>query len=406
MARSYSVYKRMITDRLGKAAGVISDASLLEALNGTLDDLRNYVDFPEAKKTALLSPAMFSDVTVYTPPSDLYADRIIAMRPFTDLPAIRRDILLERNTGTEFDRNLRWEQWKGRFAIEYNQGIKILRLLGRPNSAAKNVLIHGCEGYNTDGTWVADTSGSDATNVATNQITFMEGAASVSFDVDVSQSGQNFSRIYVPDMNVKDVSGVTQGYLFIYVNIPTVTYVTSMDIVYCSDASATPGTKANYYTFNATTQFGGAAFVAGKNLIGIPLSSATQTGTVTTTSIRYVEAKLNYSASQADMSGVIIDGIYLRDGELSELQYYTNAVVQATGGGAYKQYFTATDDVTIFQPDTEMLFIDWAAQRISPNVKMLGSTKTMRDLAMDSLKMYMMNHPHEIPKTKKNWYYT
>lgn len=405
MARSYSVYKRMISDRLGKAAGVITDASLLEALNGTLDDLRNYVDFPEAKKTALLSPALFSDVTVYTPPSDLYTDRIIAMRPFTDLPAVRRDISLERNTGTEFDRNLRWEQWKGKFAIEYNQGVKTLRLLGRPNSKAQNVLIHACEGYNTDGTWVADTSGSDATNVASNQITFMEGAASVSFDVDVSQSVQNFARIYVPDMNVKDVSLVTQGYLFVYVNIPTATYVTSIDIIYGSDTGATPGTKANYYTFNATTQFGGAAFVSGKNLIGVPLSLATQTGTVTTTALRYVEAKLNYSASQADMSGVIIDGIYLRDGELSELQYYTQNVVQAATG-TYKQYFTLTDDVTIFQPDTEMLFIDWAAQRLAPNAKMLGSTKTMRDLAADTLKMYMANHPHEIPKVKKNWYYT
>lgn len=406
MARSYSVYKRMITDRLGKVAGVITDASLLEALNGTLDDLRNYVDFPEAKKTALLSPALFKDVTVYTPPSDLYADRIIAMRPFTDLPSIRRDISIEMNTGTEFDRNLRWEQWVGKFAIEYNQGVKTLRLLGRTSATAKNVLLHNCDSYDGDGTWTADTSGSDALNVATNSITFMEGSGSVSFDVDVSQSVQNFARVYNPSMNVKDITAATQPYLFAYVNIPDVTYVTGVEIAYGSDAAATPSTKANYRTFTATTQFGGRAFVTGKNIIGVPWSSSVETGTVDETSIRYVEAKLSYSASQVDATGVIIDGIFLRDGELSELQYYTNAVVQATGGGAFKQYFTATDDVTILQPDTEMLFVDWASQRIAPNVKMLGSTRTMRDLANESLRTYINNHPREIRKVKKNWYYT
>lgn len=405
MARSYSVYKRLITNRLGKAAGVITDGALMEALNGTLDDLRNYVDFPEAKKTALLSPALFKDVTAYTPPTDLYADRIIAMRPFTDLPSVRREIGIEMNTGTEFDRNLRWEQWVGKFAIEYNQGVKTLRLLGRTISTAKNILLHNCDTYNGDGTWTADTSGSDATNVQTNSVTFMEGSGSVSFDVDVSQSGQNFARIYNPSINIKDISAATQPYLFVYVNIPTVTYVTSVDVIYGSDTGATPSTKANYRTFNATTQFGGAAFVSGKNVIGIPLSSSTQTGTVDTDSISYLEFKLNYSASQADMSSVLIDGIYLRDGELAELQYYTNAVVQSSGG-TNKQYFTATDDVTIFQPDTEILFVDWASQRLAPDAKMLGSTRTMRELGAETLRTYIINHPREIRKVKKNWYYT
>ena len=404
MARSYSVLKRLVSDRLAKANGVLTDASFLENFNASLDELRTYVDFPEAKKTALLSPALFTDVTVYNPPSDLYTDSILAMRPFTEIPAERRNISIERNTVTEFDRNLRWNSWKGKFALEYNQGMKTLRLLGVMSSKAQNSMIHDCNTYDQNGTWIADTTGSDAANVQTNDLTFMEGSGSVSFEIDVSQSVNNFARIYNATMNLADESNLTSPYLFLYVYLPSVTDITSLTIVYGSDVSATPGTKTNYRTYTATAQFGGAAFVAGKNIIGLPRSGSVMTGTVDTDSIRYVEVTVTYSASQADMSGVLVDGIILRDGELAELQYYGANIIQ-TSGGTKQQYFVNVDDTSTLEPDTEILLVDWTAQRIAPNVKQMSGGQTLRSYALDEMERYKMRHPSERKKTKKNWYY-
>lgn len=403
MSRTKSQIKSAINSLLGKSAGTVSTTDFDAGMNLALDALQLEVDFPEGRKTALLSPAAFEDVTVYACPSDLRDDGIIDFRPFQEI-GVYRDQEWQRNTVNEFDRNLLDERSRPRFAIEHNNGTRKLRLLTNLSSSAKSILLHNCNSYNGNGTWTADTTNSDALAVSTDTVNFVEGSGAVSFNVDVSQSGNNRATIYNADLASVDVSGLSSNpYLFLWVYIPDVTYVTSVSGIYGSDSSATPSTKANYYTFTATTQFGGTALVSGKNLIGVALSSATETGSVTEATIRYVEVILNYSASQTDMTGVKVDGIFLRDPEFFEIRYPTYNIVQAAGG-TKKQYFTADDDTLLLNADGEVLYVNYTAGYLAPNVKSLGTGKTLGERAREMVALYKNRYPSERRLVQRNWY--
>lgn len=406
MARTSSQIKALINSKLGKAAGTISSSDFLAGMNLSLDALRLRVDFAETAKTANLSPASFTDVSVYAIPSDMLGDDILDIRPLVDIPSEVRNQNWDRNSNAEFTRNLLDERATPKYNIEYNNGSRTLRLLDTLSAQVKNTQLHSCDTYDGNGTWTADATTSDANTVATDSVNYFEGSGSVSFNATVAQSVNNKATIYNPGFATVDASNQSNSpYLFFYAYIPDVTYVTSLTFVYGSDTAATPATKANYYSFTATTQFDGSALQTGKNLIGVPRSGATQTGTVVNTTIKYLEFTVNYSASQANTTGFRLDGIYLRDGQLFEVRYRTQNIVQATGGGTKKQYFTLDDDVLLLNAEGEVLYIEFTAGYLAPNVKSPTSGQTLGEQADMSLARYSLYHPSDRKLMKRNWYY-
>lgn len=405
MARTFSQLKSLVNSKLGQAAGTLTESDFLAGLNLALDDIRLKVDFPETEKTASLSPALFQDVTWYTVPSDMYGDDVIDLRPLVQLPYSPRDQNWNRNTATEFTRNQLDVRVKPKYSIEYNNGVRQLRILANPNSTAKNYLLNNCDTYNGNGTWTADTTNSDANSVSTDTVNYFEGSGATKFNVTVAQSVNNRATVYNPDMAVVDISGLTNAYIFFWVYIPDVTNVTNVQIVYGSDASSTPATKANYYTFTATTQFDGTALVTGGNFIGLARSAATQTGTVDNTAVRYLEVVLNYGVAQTNMTGVSIDGIYFRDGELYEIRYRTQNIVQAAGGGTKKQYFTLDDDVLLLNAEGETVFVQYAAGYLAPNVKDLATGMPLLQMANQIITEYKERHPSLRRVAQRNWYF-
>lgn len=198
------------------------------------------------------------------------------------------------------------------------------------------------------GTWVADTTGSDATNVTQDNNEFLEGTASLNFDVDVSQSGNNLATIYNASANSADLSDYEDIASFIFeVYIPDVTNFSSITLSISSDTSSTPSTISNYLSATATTDIDGSAFVDGWNTVKIDWANMTKTSSPDYTAIVYYQFDFNYTGSQGDDTDFRIDNFRIVRPEKLKL-YYQSWNVGNDTNGADITAFSATTDVPYF----------------------------------------------------------
>ena len=203
------------------------------------------------------------------------------------------------------------------------------------------VDLHDCDTLANNGTWTADTSASDATNVELDEVEFNEGVGSISFDADVSQSANNRATIYNEDMSSVDLSDYNNISSIIFdIYLPATTNFSSVTAYWGSSSTA-------YWSGTATTDFNSNAFVAGWNTLKIDWSSASMTSTPDDTAIDYLRFDYNYAAGYSDTVGLRLDNVRIVRPEVLTL-FYQGAHVGKTTGGTKLYAFTATDDVPFY----------------------------------------------------------
>lgn len=228
------------------------------------------------------------------------------------------------------------EQW----AIDYKNNQWYLLLNYQSKYTPKQLASF--ESLNGDGgTWAADTTNSDATNVTIDSNTFTEGSASLNFDIDVSQSGNNKATISSTITSVDASEDENISYITFDIEIPDVTYISSITLRWGTDSS-------NYWSYSATSQHGGAALVSGVNTIAIPWASASVTATPDASDIAYVQFDVNYSASQLDDTDFRIDNLRIVKPETLTFHYTSSYIGTDTTGATQKSTFTATTDIPYF----------------------------------------------------------
>lgn len=226
------------------------------------------------------------------------------------------------------------------WAIELHDGDAYLVVNHRSKYNA--TLVSGCESL-TDGggTWVLDTTSSDATNLTIDSNEFKQGNASFNFDITVAQSGNNRATIQNTTLASMDLSSVNDlGTWIFWIYLPTVTYFTSATIYWGSSTS-------NYWSATATTDINGNAWVAGWNRVGIAWNGATATGTPNASAITYVRIDYNYGASQANDTDYRLDELTIVRPEKLTF-YYTSWYVGVDNTGTELVKFGATTDVPYF----------------------------------------------------------
>lgn len=191
------------------------------------------------------------------------------------------------------------------------------------------------------GTWVADTSNSDATNVTIDTNEFLQGAASLNFDVDVSQSGNDKATIQNTTLTALDLASLEDlGEWIFDVYLPDVTNFSSVTFYWGSDTS-------NYWSATNTTDIDGAAFVAGWNRIKVAWGDATKTSSPDVSEIDYIAFDFNYTGSQADDTDFRIDDLRIVRPEAMRF-YYLSWDVGTNNSGSAITSFTATTDIPFF----------------------------------------------------------
>jgi len=186
------------------------------------------------------------------------------------------------------------------------------------------------------GTWAADTTNSDATNVAANTDTYKQGAGSLSFDLDVSQSGNNRATISGTTSSFDLSAYLDHGYFIFWMYIPDSTYTSSVTLYWGSDSS-------NYWSVTATTDAEGNAIADGWNKFSFAWADATKTSSPDESAIDYIRIDLNYTGSQGDDTGYLIDDLMISEPETLTFYYLTQAIGTDTNGTNLYAYAATTD---------------------------------------------------------------
>ena len=187
------------------------------------------------------------------------------------------------------------------------------------------------------GTWEADTVSSDATNVQVDVNEYVEGGASLSFDIDVSQSGNNYAVVSNSSLNTLDLTANRDiGSWILEAYIPDNLTISSYTIYWGSDSS-------NYWSVTKTTDIDGEAFVDGWNTLKFDWQNATETGSPDVEAIEYMAIRVTYTGAQVDDTNFRLDNLRIVNPEKLTYHYVSWTVGSSSVGAPLTSYTAATD---------------------------------------------------------------
>ena len=241
------------------------------------------------------------------------------------------------------------------YTIEQRDGGQVLRV-NQPDIGT-STTVHEANDFDSNGTWEADATNSDALNVTTDSVVYQESSGSVKFDADVSQSANNRVTVTNDDMTAIDLSAYTRtGIIRFWLYVPDVTndtskYVTTVEFRWGSSSS-------NYWSLTVDKPANSAVFQDRWNLLQFDWRDATETGTVDETAINYLLVTVNYSASQADAVGFRINDINIYNPKEMKLVYFSNFTVAVTASLVWKARATATTDILLAPDIYKNVYVD------------------------------------------------
>lgn len=344
------VNKRIVDESGGTATtGIVASYA-----NEALRNIRRKWDLPSSKYVSQL--VVYDGVFAYPQPT--------GYKEFANLSyqQLMGDLLSHRYCiEPDFWRNLVSNQVSISDSRNGLERALLVNLNGQLNLA--NVNLHSCDTFNGNGTWVANTSTSDAATVATDTLYFREGSGSVKFNITVGQSVSDYAEISNSTMTAVDLSVVSVanvGTMFAWVYLPSSTAYTSFTMRWGSSDSA-------YYESTVTTQFSGATFVQGWNQLGFDWSTATTTGSPSNSAIDFLLFRATYAASFSSQTGLRIDQIIMRQKSLLNLHYYSDyLVIDGTTATAKETFTSATDISSYFNADPS--FVDWLLYQVLEDI--------------------------------------
>jgi hypothetical protein len=329
--RTLSSYKTQIGRSIReKTGGIVEGDDIMESLNRGIRALQTKYGVASTKSRATFP--VFSSVIEYPVESDFHHfEKLLKNGKAVEVDYLDASVFHDRSNTNDMAVDNVLED---RFLLFRGQG-------------AGSVVLNTCDTYDGNGTWAVT---GDAENIGTDEVNYETGSGSISFDVDVSDSGSDYAGITTSDMDAVDLTDyLNKGKVFLRVRLPSATYVSSVLVRWGSDSS-------NYYENSATTPYHGGAWRSGWNRVGINWFGATTTGTPDYENIDYMEVRVVYSASQTDMQGVNIDDVRFELGAGHDMHYYSTSMVK-TSANAYQQTFTADADSTLFtEEDDDVLY--------------------------------------------------
>lgn len=241
------------------------------------------------------------------------------------------------------------------------------------------------------GTWSLDATNGDGTNLTVDNNEFVQGSASLNFDIDVSQTGNDkviLSNTTLNEQNLSDYEDISSWIFNIY--IPDATYSTSFTLYWGSDTS-------NYWSATVTSDINGAAWATGWNTVMVNWADATKTSSPDVTSMNYVQIDYNYNASQADDTDYRIDDLRVVRPEKLKFHYLSWYVGTDTTGATDLFAFTATSDIPYFSGQYDQYIYPIAHKAASilfyPGLRLKNESDSEMQEAQATLKRLLRIHP-------------
>ena len=321
--------------RRDSTSSAIDANKKLRAVNMTLSQIHSYAHWKFTTRQA--------DIQVFTGDPDYNIVDTLGINDFKDVASLRyRDYGAVKFTNVDpnkFDLLNGKGSAEPLYSVEYRAGDPILRV--NTGDVGGTTLVSDTYDHDANGTWTANTSTSDATNVTTDTQYYREGSGSINFDLTVGQSVNNYGEVYVSMSTSSDLSDyLDKASAFMWFDIPAIDSITGVTLFWGSDDS-------NYWSKSVTTNAQGAALATGWNRLKFDWSSATKTGTPNITAIDYVKVRVSYSASQSSDTDFRINGLRFSLPIDLDLLYYSSYLATNSSGTWIAEPTTTSDIVLI-----------------------------------------------------------
>lgn len=289
------------------------------------------VDPLETIRLVTLATPIFNSVYDYALPNDLKGTKVIDIRPQANRTLLDRYV---QGYNQDFDVAKSYTL-QPNFTINYANGIKTIRIDN--NLLPIGAVLNQANTISGDGLW---TTGGNANNLTQDNLNFVVGASSLSFNISASGSTAFLVNSTNPPLNLSNQ--INQSNIFFYTYLPTGSDFTSIEIQWGSSSS-------NYWTQTMTGTQEGTVFQNGWNLIDAEWKTATQVGSPDVTNITYLKVIWNYNGTQ--QTAVRLNGIDSQLGAISQIEYYSKFIFRDSITGLFQEYIT--DDSNLINLDTE-----------------------------------------------------
>lgn len=348
--------------------------SLRNAVNEAIREEIMAYDYRSLQRHTRTFQAVYDNVYLYPLPADMNDEAIIDIEKYGDF---------NKGSGVNYRKvNLRKfnsNKDLNSFAFDYDYGLRWLKGNFATTHARKQ--LETMESLTDNGTWTATDDGSAILLVSDNHI-------SGSYAIQITNTGTANS-IVNSTMTAVDIS--LTNYVFVWVYFPTVSTLSNVTILYGSDSS-------NYYSSSATSPFNQDSFVTGWNLIGVPRSSETTTGSPDEDNIDYVKITANYSSANTDK--IVFDSVFAAQGDGFDLIYNSYYAWRDTGG-TWKELSTSDSDLLNVGPDEFDVLKKKVAYEIATQCGVGDTSVSRLYQEYDAQKKnYQMKYPSQRKKTK------
>lgn len=356
-------------------------------LNGLLDRAARDVlsDCDPNETMRFSSPvALHTGVYSYSCPSDLKGNRIFDIRP-----QVRRwpwDNVLQ-TFSKNFDLNKQNILNGVMVNTSWNQYVKSLQIAVDQQPI---FLLNSCDTYNVNGTWAAGTNVSD---IATDNLNFVEGTGSVKFTLAASGYLENST------MNAIDLSTLDpEGTLYLWFWLPSGKTMTSVSLRWGSSSS-------DYWEASATEQQDGTAFTTGWNLLAFTWPGS-DTGSPDASSVSYL--RVSFVTADTNLDPVRIDAISGSLGTLFEVGYYSKCLFRDSTTGAFQEQVTSDTNLINLDTDSYQIYFNrcmvLACQQKQGVDALAADLPFFQQAYTDSLNRYQVKYPSQTQKTSLPYY--
>jgi len=354
----------------------LDQTTRVRAYNRTIDFLQGKYDWNTTKKVKQFT--YFQGEVDYSIENTL---GVTDFKGYWDMREIDNNLPSHDKQFEDIDERL-FSTWLGQnrfnraITIEERSNDGILRIL--PWSSNGRTVIHQMDSLTADGTWASDTTDSDATTLAVDSVTKKEGSASLKFNIDVSQSANDYAQVStttvltngVDATNLEDV-----GHFRFWLGLHNMSAANITDIVNNGSIELRWGSSSSaYWSATTTTAINNGELVAGWNRVDFDWANATETGSPDVTDLDYFAVIVNYSSAQTDSNNIRVDDIVMLQPLDMELVYFSSNMVDTDDSGtADADHFTistidGTEDL-MWHTQHYNCFIDLALEILFPQQK-------------------------------------
>lgn len=397
-----SGFIRSVATLTDSITGLLTGTNLndITNLNGvyerTAREMMQKVKVPEAMGRYAMT--LYSGVYDYLVDSRIYGTSVLDMRP---QGASRSPWDYAYKEGMEdFDRTKGLGTNGYEMTFEYRNGVPILRVV--TDRTTQQVVL---DPMNALTGWA---TGGNASGLAVDSTVYYQQPAALRFNLAAAGSQGYIEKTLTSQLDLTAYQGV--GVIFLAVEMPTATDITSIGIHLGNDSS-------HYYDVSNTAAFLG-SFQAGiYQLIALDLSLATPTGTVDITKIDYVRVYMNYDG--VALTNVRVGGLFISLPSPAELLYTTAAFFADSTSGLLSQSIANVNDQIILTDPAYVIYeymcaINVVAQAggslssgiaASFNAKLNGArARNGAIIELGLIDLYRADNPSQELRSIGNWY--